>query len=59
MRALPGRFAGRLSTGALERITALSARAEVITAGEREELRMVLVALDMDGDRLGGLVVKR
>jgi hypothetical protein len=72
MRALPGRFVGRLSARALERITgaaaagrweeaveelitALCARSEAVTDHERGELRAVLEALNMDGDRIDGL----
>jgi hypothetical protein len=72
MRALPGRFADRLSACARERVTgvaaagrweeavdelvaALHARVEAVTAAEREELRTVLVTMNMDGDRVDGL----
>jgi hypothetical protein len=73
MRALPGRFADRLSASALERITgtaaagrweeavdelitALCARAEAVTDQERDELRAVLEAMNMPGERVGGLL---
>lgn len=73
MRALPGRFAGRLSAGMLERITvavaagrweeavedlitALHARAEAVTDQERNELRAACEAMNMDGERVGGLL---
>ena len=76
MRALPGRFANRLSAPALERIvsaaaagrweeavkeliTALHARAELVTVKEHQELRDVLEALSMAGERLETLLMKR
>lgn len=72
IRALPGRFADRLSASALERITgaaaagqwedaveelitALCARAEAIIDTERDELRTVLVAMNMTSEHLDGL----
>jgi hypothetical protein len=73
MRTLPGRFADRVSSSALERITgaaaagrweeavdelitALCARAEAVTDQERDELRAVLEAMNMDGERVDGLL---
>jgi hypothetical protein len=73
MRALPGRFADRLSSYALERITgaaaagrweeavdelitALHTRAEAVTNQERDELRAVLAVMNMDGERVDGLL---
>jgi serine/threonine protein kinase HipA of HipAB toxin-antitoxin module len=47
--------AGRWEEALDELITALHARAEVITADERAELRTVLAAMNMDGDRVDGL----
>jgi hypothetical protein len=72
MRALPGRFADRLSASALERITgaaaagqweeaveelitALHTRAKAVTDQERDELHAVLAAMNMNGERVGGL----
>jgi hypothetical protein len=73
MRALPGRFADRLSASALERITgaaaggrweeaveelitALHARAEAVTDQERDELHAACEAMNMDGERVDGLL---
>jgi hypothetical protein len=47
-----------LGTGVDELITALDARAEVVTVHEREELRTVLGALKMPGERVDALLAR-
>lgn len=73
MRGLADRFAGRVSAGAWisgaaasgrweqavdESLTALKVRAEAITSVERDELRMVLGAVNRPVDRLESLPLR-
>jgi hypothetical protein len=50
--------AGRWEQAVDELITALDARAEVVTVHEREELRTVLGALKMPGERVDALLAR-
>jgi hypothetical protein len=59
MRQLPGRYADRLSARTVQRITALHARAEAVTAAERDDLHALLNALNMPVQRVDNLAVQR
>jgi hypothetical protein len=51
--------AGQFERAVERLIRSLHVRAEPVTAGERDELRAVLEAMNMPDDRIDGLVLQR